>query len=115
MKTVNGRRIFEIDIRFENGHLHEVLRDEDDRLEMIDRMEKILQGDNSALRKGLIQVLVDQARDAHQHQPLIVRSDVNDELHWMCSIDEFYVNIDQYPDPSKNGNTPKKNLGDHDL
>ena len=109
-----GRWIIDIEIKLISGHLHEVLA-EVDRQEMVRRMSAMLSDDRRALREGLGQILTDQANKSDMHEPVIVRLQNDDEIHWTCNIADFDVDIAEYPNPSGGDKTPKRNKPDKDL
>ena len=82
---------FLIEVTIEHGQLHEHLALEEDRQLMIDRLEAILDGDNTDVRKGVIQILMDQLRTNNGHEPIIIRSglasgDVEEQVIWQSVI-----------------------------
>ena len=106
-------REFQIDITVENGQLHESLNSEADRALMIDRLDNILSSTDPAkedLRKGVIQILIDNLRNNNSHEPIILRAGVDagdddERLVWHCDHAKIKVKIDKYRDT---GRTPHK-------
>jgi hypothetical protein len=105
-------RIFQVDVTVEHGQLRESLASETDRLEMINRLEAILNGTTgtAALRAGVIQILMEQLRNNNAHEPLIIRTrnepalgDDEERIVWVCDHDDVEVEIDRYPTTPKSG------------
>ena len=118
-------RTFEIDVIVEHGQLHEHLRSEADRQLMIDRLDEVLSDTTAAnkeVRDGVIQLPVDQLRNDNGHEPIFVRTglddrDVEERVIWKCEHADIEVEIDKYrrtdrtPHKDKPGNPFKFDNG----
>ena len=121
-RSVGGpARVFQIDVTIENGQLHEALASEDDRQEMISRLEEILTGPDGEVKNGVVQILIDQLRTNHGHEPIIIHSgredgDEEEVIAWnsqIVSVDEnrkkqivdIKVTLDKYRQTKKTPRT----------